>query len=688
MAIERKAVRLLILEDSQNEAERIVSLFRNSGLPTRVHRADTPEALSEALANSWDLCIASYECTQLPLSTALKILQKSERDLSFIQIIEEQDSDLIVEALQMGAQDAVPKGADEHLMLVVHRELANLRERRTRRTAELALHEAEKRCQLLLDSSIDAIAYVHDGMHVYANRAYLKLFGYSSVDDLECTPMTDLIAPEDQAGFKELLRNYHNDTAQADFLCNGVNLSNEAFAARISVSPATYDGEACVQVVIRTDNDNAELEQKLKAISSQDLATGLYNRQRFLELLDTATERAINQEETASLAYIKIDAYHRLTSELGIAGIDLFLADLAQTVRQTLNKNTQLARLADNVFCALQPATTPEQQQPELLRLLEQVAERLYDISGRTAQTTLSIGVAAISEKTGKAAEVLDRARRCSEENDQGNHLHIHNPVDDLAASASRGNIIAMIQHALETNSFRLLFQPVISLRGEQDELYEVLLRLVTPQGDEVAPNDFLNAAISAGLAEKIDRWVLLNSIKLLTQHRAKGHNTTLFVHLSSASLQDMSLVAWLAMALKAARLPADSLILQIRETDAISHLKQARELVEELRGLHCQIALGQFGCAVNPFNTLNHLNVDYVKIDGSFTGELGEHANQEALKEMLGALHSQAKRTIVPFVESASILSVLWQAGVNYIQGHYLQEPSTTMDYDFGANN
>lgn len=99
--------------------------------------------------------------------------------------------------------------------------------------------------------------------------------------------------------------------------------------------------------------------------------------------------------------------------------------------------------------------------------------------------------MAAISEKTGKAAEVLDRARRCSEENDQGNHLHIHNPVDDLAASASRGNIIAMIQHALETNSFRLLFQPVISLRGEQDELYEVLLRLVTPRVTKSHPMTF-----------------------------------------------------------------------------------------------------------------------------------------------------------------------------------------------------
>lgn len=688
MAIERKAVRLLILEDSQNEAERIVSLFRNSGLPTRVHRADTPETLAEALSNSWDLCIASFECEQLPLLTAMKVLQKAERDLSFIQIIEEQDPELIAEAMQLGAQDAVPRGEDELLMLIARRELDSLHERRARRAAEVALHEAEKRCQLLLDSSIDAIAYIHDGMHIYANRAYLKLFGYDSVDDLESTPVIDLIASEDQAGFKSFLRSYHGETDSADFQGSGVNTSGESFEAKISFSPAMYDGERCVQAVIRTGSDNMELEQKLKAISSQDLATGLYNRQRLLELLDNATERAVNQEENSSLAYIKIDGYNRLTTELGIAGIDLLLADLAQTVRQTLDKNTLLARLADNVFCALLPNATPEQQQPQLAMLLQQVADKLYDISGRTAQTTLSIGVAAISEKTGKPAEVLDRARRGSEENSEGNHLHIHNPADDLAASASRGNIIAMIQHALETNSFRLLFQPVISLRGDSDELYEVLLRLVTPQGDEVPPNDFLNAAISAGLAEKIDRWVLLNAIKLLTRHRAKGHNTTLFVHLSSASLQDMSLVAWLAMALKAARLPADSLILQIRETDAISHLKQARELVEGLRELHCQIALGQFGCSLNPFNTLNHLNVDYVKIDGSFTGELGEQANQEALKEMLAALHSQAKQTIVPFVESASILSVLWQAGVNYIQGHYLQGPSTTMDYDFGANN
>src|SRR5699024_3130100 len=136
--------------------------------------------------------------------------------------------------------------------------------------------------------SIDAIAYVHDGMHIYANRAYLKLFGYRCPDDLEGTPMTDLIAPGDQAGFKDFLRNYRSETDSADFQCSGINTSDESFDAKISFSPAMYDGEPCVQVVIRTDSDNAELEQKLKAISSQDLATGLFNRQRFLELLSAA----------------------------------------------------------------------------------------------------------------------------------------------------------------------------------------------------------------------------------------------------------------------------------------------------------------------------------------------------------------------------------------------------------------
>ena len=687
MLTDKKTIRLLILEDSKNEAERINSLFRNSGYATRAHRITSLDNLNEALKSTWDLCIAAYHSDNIAPLIALKSIQRMARDISFIQLTENNSSDSLTKSLELGAQDAVPQGEDERLILVAKRELANLEERRARRAAEIALHEAEKRCKLLLESSMDAIAYVHDGMHVYANAPYLQLFGYADAGEMEGMPMIDLIASPDQSRFKDFLRHYRSEEGSAELMCSGITATAQTFQAKMSFSPAQYDGEPCVQVVIRVTSGNTELEEKLREISSQDLVTGLYNRQHFLERLDAAAERAVNAGQSASVAYIKIDHYAALQADLGLAGIDILLADLANSLRQQFKSNSQIARFADDAFCVLSSDVTPEQLKPELLDLIKKTELQLFDINGRTAQTTLTIGVAGLNEKTSKAANVLKRAHDCVDQLPQGNALKLHNPADDLAAAASRGDVIAMVQQALDKNNFKLLFQPIISLRGDQDELYEVLLRLVNPKGEEVPPAEFLHAAVSAGLAEKIDRWVLLNSIKLLTEHRSKGNQTRFFIHLSSASLQDPSLLPWLTRALKASRLPADSIILQIRETDAVAYLKQAKQLAEGLHALHCQIALGQFGCTLNPYNTLKHMHIDFVKIDGSFIKELSTAEDQEALKEMLATLHAQDKHSIVPFVESASVLSVLWQAGVNYIQGHYLQGPSQAMNYDFTSN-
>ena len=688
MAIEKKTIRLLILEDSQNEAERLVSLFRNAGRATRVHRLSSSEDLAEALQQSWDLLIAAPSSEHLAPGEAISAIRRQAKDIPVIQLLADNDSDSITEALTLGAQDALPQGEDERLVLVAQRELSNLEERRARRAAEVALREAEKRCQLLLESSVDAITYVHDGMHIYANRAYLELFDYQDADELEGMPMIDLIAAADQAGFKDFLKSYQGLEGSAELACAGLRASGDTFPARMSFSPASYDGEPCIQVVIRGEVGNAELEEKLREISSQDLVTGLYNRNHFLGLMDAAAERAVKAGQPASLAYIRVDHYASLLAEVGLAGIDLLLTDLANLLRAHFPGDAQLARFGDDVFTVLQPGLTPEQSQASLTSLLKKVESHLFDISGRTAQTTLSIGVAGLNEKTAKARDVVNRAQRCADELPDGNAVKLYDPADELAAAANRGSVVAMVQQALEHNGFRLLFQPIISLRGDNHEHYEVLLRLLNPQGQEVPPAEFLNAAKDAGLGEKIDRWVILNSIKLLADHRSKGHNTRLFVQLSCASLQDQTLLPWLSVALKAARLPSDALVFQFSEPDAIAYLKQAKALCQGLHELHCKVALSQFGCALNPFNTLKHLQLDFIKVDGSYSQDLSKPDSQEALKALLASLHAQAKLTIVPFVESASVLATLWQAGVNYIQGYYLQAPSQSMNYDFSSDD
>ena len=208
---------------------------------------------------------------------------------------------------------------------------------------------------------------------------------------------------------------------------------------------------------------------------------------------------------------------------------------------------------------------------------------------------------------------------------------------------------------------------------------------MLNAEGEEVSPYDFLPPSGPTDMASKVDRWVILQTIKTLSAHRSKGHETRLFLNITAETILDQTFLQWLSVALKAARLPGDSLIFQMTENDAVHYLKQAKSFTKGLKQLHCKVSISRFGCALDPFNTLKHIDSDYVKLDGSFTEEIQQdEETREKVKEMIQSLQGMGKLTIVPLVENASVLSTLWQAGVNYIQGYYLQAPTAEMNYDF----
>jgi EAL domain-containing protein (putative c-di-GMP-specific phosphodiesterase class I) len=145
----------------------------------------------------------------------------------------------------------------------------------------------------------------------------------------------------------------------------------------------------------------------------------------------------------------------------------------------------------------------------------------------------------------------------------------------------------------------------------------------------------------------------------------------------------------WLGVAIKAARLPSDAVIFQVTEQDATAQMRQTCEFVEGLKAMHCRASLSRFGLIGNPLETLEHIPVDYVKLDGSHVERLLENpALKDRVTALIRELQSAGKLTVIPMVESAGILSALWQAGANYIQGHYLQEPTTEMDFDFSSDD
>src|SRR5690606_19021202 len=155
-------------------------------------------------------------------------------------------------------------------------------------------------------------------------------------------------------------KSYQTTPGTSELVCGGIRADGSGFTARMNFSPASYDGEPCIQVVIRAESDNAELE-KLREISSQDMVTGLHNRNHFLELLDGAVERAVNAGQGASLAYIRVDRFASLQADLGLGDSDRLLAELANLLRGHFPATTQLARFGDDAFAALLTDMTSQQ---------------------------------------------------------------------------------------------------------------------------------------------------------------------------------------------------------------------------------------------------------------------------------------------------------------------------------------
>lgn len=695
-------IRLIILNNSRAEAERLISMLHNAGRPSRAQHVDSEEILVKLLQEqTWDLLIGNDTSSNPTPQVALKHIRRLNKDVPVILLHEDEEPFARVEGMKMGAVDVINLDDDQHLLLVIQREMANRMDRQARRAADRRFREAERRSQQLLDSSRDAIAYVQDGLYLYANESFADLFGFENRDDIECMPIMDMVAEAEQSKLKHFLKEFTlkgEEVGSSQLAFGGVMQDGTPKCINLDVSHVTYDEEPCIQFIARAtrheaaSQHNEELQAQINQIKSQDLVTGLYNRQHMLQTLEhTIAHVDAGDQQSLSLLYIELDNFsERVASAFGVAGSDLVLSDVSAALRQKINAGDILARFGDSSFTLLIPnikADAAVNRAQQLCTLLE---NHIIGIDSKTLQLTCSIGISIINENSTSAGTVIEQARTAMEKvraAEGGNSASLFEP--EVVAVDTARNIAAELQHALDNDKFRLLFQPIISLRGSEEEYYEVYLRMINEAGNNVEPNEFLEAASKINLSTKIDRWVILESIKMLSQHRSKGNKTKLIVNLGRQSLCDETLLPWLAVAFKAAKLAPESITFQANEVDVTNHLNAAKSFAEGLQKLKTNMSITNFGCSLNPFNALRHVPANIIKIDGSFTTDI-QHKNESsaALIELIEKLHAENKISIVPFVENASVLSTLWQAGAHYIQGHYLQEPSQSLSYDFNMES
>ena len=297
-------VRLLIAERTENAAHQFDSLLRDAGIATRLEIIELPMALDKLPNADLMLCNAS-----LPeLHQFLPRLNSIAPRVPIIIVNNAEASLSQTDGMELGAADVVSDADDQHLVLVAKRELEHVGQNLALDQTRKALDEAEQRCQLLLQSSRAAIAYVHEGMHIYANEGYLRLFGFEDADDLLGLPLIDLLDKDSSTTLKDSLKRFRTSEEETNFDFAGHSTAGAGISGNITLAPAEYEGEHCLQVTVRAEVTNVDPE-----ISSEP----------------ETTETEVSQGPEGDVPVLRNDAIIESDSEAGSVEFKLELEDEA-----------------------------------------------------------------------------------------------------------------------------------------------------------------------------------------------------------------------------------------------------------------------------------------------------------------------------------------------------------------------
>lgn len=691
--VDENIINLVVIDDSFDTEEKVVSTLRNDGYAARSNRVEDAEDLAEAIRKKEpDLVLYSKGMELISLKEAVECIRQNLNGapVPVIAVQKNGNEDSTVDAMRDGAADLSSYNDMDHLRLVIGRELNAIRNWRKMHKLETAMGESERRCASLLDSSRDAVAYVHEGMHVYSNASYLDLFDLQQSDELEGMPILDMVAHDNRDSFKSFLRDYMQKDATTEVHKTHLQKPDgKEFEGVMEFSPASIEGEPCIQVIIRKEDVNAEaLEERLKELSQKDQLTGLYNRQYCLDTLETTVSQCETKSSSAALIEIRLDNFDEIKSRVGAVDIDKLFVEVAHALKEASNKNDTLSFMNPG-YSIIAYNQDNDSIEDYARKLQNAIMDLDVNIGQEKINTTCCIGITLIDKNSPETNEVLRRADKVSVEAAEAgtNQIKVYVPEEgELTRHELDSRIREQLTQALKNDNFALFYQPIISLHGDTDERYEVFVRMLSKDGsDMILPHEFLPTAERIGMSMAIDRWVLYKAIQDVIDRNKLGKKTHFFIKLSAASVKDETLIEWINFQIKDKGLPENSLNFEVKESVAVTLLKNTKDLADNLKKIKCGLVLDDFGSGTNPFQLLEHIDADYVRLDKSFMEDLAENPqNQEMIKKIAEQASELGKFTITQFVKDANSLSLLWGMGVNFIQGYFLQEPQPEMNYDF----
>ena len=516
------------------------------------------------------------------------------------------------------------------------------------------------------------LARKDDGIVVYRNAAARDKLAMDEAD----AGLSSLL---DADGIARLCGGEEGDLAAVDVQMH--DAQGALFWASAWISSIELDGKPMWLLVASDVSEQRQLTESLSYQASHDSLTRLYNRREFESRAQALLARPERAE--GALLFIDLDQFKLINDTSGHRAGDELLVQLAVLMREKLRPDDVLGRLGGDEFgVLLAGVATIEAALQAAERLRRCIEGFIFAWEQRSYTISASIGAVMLANANSLKELFAHADAACYLAKEAGrNRIHVY-AEDDVAITSRLGEMewANRIRDALRDGRLLLDYQELHPLRPKQGEgaHIELLLRLRGEDGGEVLPGAFLPAAERYGLMPLIDRWVVETALGNIDRIHPDGRRlATCAINLSGASLEDAGLFERIAHLVTLYQIDPSRLVFEITETMAMRDFAASSALIARLRSLGCRVALDDFGAGMSSFGYLKNLELDMVKIDGSFVQNMAnDRMSQSIIRAVTEIAHQQGLTVVAEWVSSPEMLELLAGMEVDYAQGFALHRP------------
>ena len=679
--------RLLIVDDNELNRDMLARRLERKGY--RVETADgAKDLMSRVEGNSFDLILLDIEMPEVSGLQALQMLRerRSPIELPIIMVTARSQSEDVVRALEMGANDYLTKPVDFAVAL------ARIGTQLSHKRAQESLKESEERYALAARGANDGLWDWNLLTNTfYFSARWKSMLGYQE-NEIGDKPQEwfDRIHESDRERVKEELAAHQEGLAPHFESVHRIRHKDGTFRWMLSRGIATRNTSAKPVRMAGSQTDITEGKVS-------DPLTGLPNRLLFLDRLDRLIKRA--RRHTASsfaVLFLDLDAFKMVNDSMGHLVGDQLLLGVAKRLESSLRATDTIARMdaetftlarigGDEFTVLLDELKDPADAECAAERIMKGLAEPFL-LGGKEVFTSASVGIALGNSTYERPEEILrDADTAMYRAKTLGKARFVVFNTDMRASVLARLELETDLRRALDRKEFRNFYQPIINLENGEITGFEALLRWQHPTRGLLAPKEFIPVAEETGLIRELGWWNLHQAcidISDWNAHLRIDRPLAISVNLSIKQFMQPNLVGKIRGLLEELNVPPEILKLEITESTVMEDPAAAVEMLQEMKALGIRLAIDDFGTGYSSLSYLHRFPLDTLKIDRSFiSGSDGTVNGMEIARTILPLARNLSLDVVAEGVETAEQVAELKSLKCQYAQGFYFSEPVNRQD-------